>query len=158
MSTLCQPVLWIDPGGMTGLALYTPFTGMVQIGEFAFMDAASRIESACRSYRPSLLVGWERFTITGQTHKKSAEGPADAIEMIGVAKYLARLHGCQILRPAQQHTPDANDRKRLEALGWWRPGEDDAQSAAAHLLNWMLRENAMPPSVAAKLPPVYTGR
>ena len=37
----------------------------------------------------------------------------------------------------------------LKALGWWAPGLDDAQSAACHMLRWMMAGNMAPPDVRA---------
>lgn len=146
-------LLWIDPGGMTGIANLTidGYTGHYAFSadEYDFQAAGYMIEGICTYWKHSVSVGWERFTITGQTHKKTRQ--PEAMEIIGVARYITGKYGCQVLPPAQQHTPDANDRQRLTALGWWVPGKDDAQSAAAHMLNYLLRTNTLPVREAAIL-------
>lgn len=136
-------VLWVDPGEMTGLARYEVDRAMFNADEFPAAEAWRRIEDYARRHGANMAIGWERYTINAQTHKLTSQ-PA-ALETIGVCKYLASLHRCHVLLPAQQHTPDTVDRERLKLLGWWVPGKDDAQSAAAHMLNWLLRENELPP-------------
>lgn len=148
-----QPVLWIDPGKVTGVAVYDPaardFQRAVQ-DEYPFEQASRQIAAICRFYGSRLLVGWENFIIGPQTHKKSADAH-HAIEMIGVARWEALRNGCLILQPASPGDRLISTREMLTALGWWRPGKDDAQSAAQHLLAWMLRTGSLPADVAVKL-------
>jgi hypothetical protein len=144
---ICQPVLWVDPGKMTGLALYVPYQ-MQFIREADFIQASATIESACRHYGHPLLVGWESFRIGPRTP------PADAhyaIEMIGVTRYLAMKFNCQILQPASPDQRLTASRSMLQALGWWTAGRDDAQSAAQHMLSWMLRTDNLPAKEAGIL-------
>lgn len=146
-------LLWIDPGKMTGVANLTIDSGYgslaFSVDEYDFQAAGYMIEGTCIYWKRNLAIGWERFTITGQTHKKTRQ--PEAMEVIGVARYVSHKYGCQVLEPAQQHTPDVNDQARLRALGWWKPGKDDAQSAAAHMLNYLLRTGTLPAREAAIL-------
>jgi hypothetical protein len=151
-------VLWADPGKMTGIARLS-IAGhqpgyKFSAEELPFQDACQVIDLWCQGWGPSLAIGYERFDINSETHKKSRAGIHDAIHVIGVIRYLAAKYGCRLLEPAQQHTPDAADRGRLQALGWWVPGKDDAQSAACHLLRWLVRENELSPAQRAVL---YSG-
>lgn len=143
-------VAWADPGKMTGIAVYEfqvlpayRFT----CDELDFRQACSRIEYLCQMHGYSLAIGWERFTINAQTHKKTPQH--DALKVIGVAEYMAAKYRCQVLPPAQQESPSAAEQAALRELGWWVPGKDDAQSAAAHMLRWMLRTRQAPPHVVA---------
>lgn len=136
-------VMWVDPGGMTGIALYTRFESKLEVDEYPFQRAGEVIWNYLRHFRGNIAVGWERFTILPDTHKLTPQ--PEAIEVIGVTRFLAMSFSARMLTPANQHTPDKLDQARLKALGWWRPGKDDAQSAAAHMLNWMLREGELPP-------------
>lgn len=135
-------VLWIDGGGMTGLAKLEQRQHFLA-SEFAFRPACDQIWWMCSYYRGELWIGWERWQVFADTHKKTPQ--PEAPEINGVAKYAALVWGCRILTPAQQHTPDKQDQKRLKAIGWWVPGMNDAQSAACHLLAWLMRENELPP-------------
>lgn len=153
MITEYGAVLWVDPGGMTGLARIE--RGRFFADEYEPMEACDRIAAMCFYWRHAMAIGWERFTITADTHKKSRQ--PEAMEIIGVCKWLAHSYKCQVLPPAQQHTPDRYDRQRLQTLGWWTPGKDDAQSASAHMLNWMLRSGNVPSLAAGKLAAARSG-
>lgn len=143
-------VLWIDPGLMTGLAWLWGDPGQgwqFEAGEYEFEQAGHLIHSTA-AHGDLCWIGWERYDINTRLPQTDAH---HAIEMIGVARYAARSRRCRVLTAAQQHTPKPLDRQRLQALGWWRPGKDDAQSAACHMLNWLLRANEVPPNVQAVL-------
>jgi hypothetical protein len=116
--------------------------------EFRFMKAGTVIESLADTYTNQLAVGWERYDIRPGSPTKDA---ANAIEMIGVTRWIATRECCQILPPAPQHTPKPAEREVLQALGWWVPAKNDAQSAAWHLVAWMLREKIAPPYVMAAI-------
>ena len=142
-------VLWVDPGKMTGMAAYfSPYVNRdvkrgFEFGEFPFLEACQRIEIACIAWGAHLAVGWERFTVNADTHKKTPQ--PDAMHVIGVCRYVTVKYGCRVLPEAQQATPDALEQRQLKAIGWWVPGKDDAQSAAAHMLRYLVRENELPP-------------
>lgn len=140
-------VMWIDPGMDTGLAVLLKGRDFYA-DEFRFMEAAGAISYTCQVYREQLWIGWERYDIDRRLPQQDAH---HATEMIGVARREAMENGCRILAPSQQHTPTALDRQRLQAIGWWRPGKDDAQSAACHLLAYLLRTNEVPPRERAIL-------
>jgi hypothetical protein len=136
-------VMWIDPGKVTGIAVYERSQPQqFRVTELDFLAAGILIESWTLRYISMAWVGWEAFHVHPRTP------PADAhyaIEMIGVARHWALRHQCRVLTP-----PSPNDRKvatmaKLKTLGWWPPGQKDAQSAAQHLLAWLLRENEVPP-------------
>lgn len=145
------PVLWVDPGKMTGFAYYTPeMPWNVQIDELPFIEAGDLIEAICQWGSSRLAVGWEHFTIRHDTHKKTADAH-HAIEMIGVARRAMIKNNCIALSPAQPGERLVATRKMLEVIGWWRPGKDDAQSAAQHLLSWMLRTGCVPAEVMTSI-------
>jgi hypothetical protein len=145
-------LLWVDPGGMTGLARLRTAPAFettrvmpvfFEADEFAFTAACLRIENMCEDYRGRLWLGWERFDITSNTHKLTRQ--SDALHVIGVCRFLAQKYGVRVLEPAQQMTPTKAEQEKLKALGWWVPGKDDAQSASAHLLRYLVRERELPP-------------
>jgi len=150
--TLPPAVLWADPGGMTGLAYFFPYASRPDLRfgarEYAFMDACSAAAAFCELHGRHGAVGWERYRALPGKPQKDAHL---ALEPIGVLRFFATANGCTILPEAQQHTPNAKDQERLKALGWWVPGADDAQSAAAHMLNWLMRSGNLPPREAQVL-------
>jgi hypothetical protein len=146
-------VLWIDPGGQTGIAAYQsqrkpllPLSNEVPgfvAAELDFQEACGEIDMICASWQGLLAIGWERFTITSTTHKKTPQ--PEAMHVIGVCRYLADKYGCRVLPEAQQATPSAAEQEQLKALKWWVPGKNDAQSAAGHMLRYLVRANELPP-------------
>lgn len=140
-------VLWIDPGGMTGLARLE--RGTFTVDERAFQAAGDFIVGMTHHYGPMLSLGWERFTIFADTHKYTQQ--PEALEIIGLARYHATANRCRILPEQEQMTPKPGDRRKLEAIGWWLPGKNDAQSAANHMLVWLLRQGELPPRERAML-------
>lgn len=142
-------VVFVDPGGMNGFAmLFTPPGpyGRFWCDEWSFYEACSILETVCIAYQQNLLIGWERFTINSTTHKKTPQ--PEALHFIGVLRLTTHRYRCRVLPEAQQRSPSAEDQRRLKALGWWVPGKDDAQSAAAHLLRWLLQTGEIPPQEA----------
>jgi hypothetical protein len=156
--TLPPAVLWADPGKMTGMALYYEPVWekgpVFHADEMAFDPACAEIEKICAYYGEKLAIGWERFDINAGTHKKTQGGTKDAMHMIGVLRHLTRKYSCRFIGEAQQHTPEPHDRRMLEKLGWWTAGKDDAQSAACHLLRWLVNEDELTPAQREAL---YTG-
>lgn len=143
------PVLWIDPGKMTGLALWRPkYPDKLWADEFDFMAAGDHIEFAVRDFGPDLRIGWEHFHVHARTPGDDAYY---AIEMIGVARRIAYRSKLITFKPAQPAQRDIATMAMLKHIGWWVPGKDDAQSAAQHLLAWMERSNMTPPQIEVKL-------
>lgn len=147
---LAQAVMFIDPGGMTGLAT---LSGAQEFwaDEFPPDRAAEIIASFCERCNYAGMIGWERFHIGPQTHKLTQEPVHQTIEMIGVARYLAVTHHVRIITPAAPDDRKVANPAMLRALGIWPSGKDDAQSAAQHLVAWCLRTGDMPAHWRAKL-------
>jgi len=139
--------MWIDPGGMTGLA--TLINGGFFASEYPFAEACDVLTGNCQLFGRELHIGYEKFTILPSTHKLHPE--PEAYEFPGVVKYLARMNRCVLLQPAQPSERLAATSAELKALGWWTPGLNDAQSAAQHLLAFLKRENCVPPHLATTL-------
>lgn len=139
-------VMWCDPGLMTGLSWLWAGGICHYAAEWDFDGAADQIERSCEQLGPQLSVGWEAYHIRvnlPQTHAHTA------IEMTGVIKRYARKHGCVLLEPADPAERKKATRAMLVQLGWWVPGKDDAQSAAQHMLAWLMRTGNLPPHVSA---------
>jgi hypothetical protein len=142
--------MWIDPGGMTGLA--TLIGGQdFWTDEFPPQRAADMIDLFCTRWNYGGVVGWERFHIGPQTHKLTQEPVHQTIEMIGVARYLATSRHVRILTPAAPDDRKVANPTVLRSLGIWPAGKDDAQSAAQHLVAWCLRTGNLPAHWRASL-------
>jgi hypothetical protein len=138
---------------MTGIARYGtggPAPSGFYADEHPFQDAGNAIHVLAMAYGSGLALGWERFIIGPQTHKLTSQ--PEAMQMIGVCRWLAGFYGCRVLPPAQQHSPTKTEQAALRAIGWWVAGKDDAQSAACHMYRWMKARNELPPAVRQALP------
>jgi hypothetical protein len=140
-------VLWIDPGNQTGFALLE--RGRFTTYELPFQETGDRIYALCSIWKTALAVGWERFTIHPDTHKTSPE--PDAMHVIGIARWMSATWHCRVLTPAAPGDRDVATPAKLHAIGWWRPGLDDSQSASQHMLAWLMRTGQVPPDLARKL-------
>jgi len=143
-------VMWIDPGGMTGLATLTDGRDF-WTDEFPPQQAGHIVEAFCERWNYGGVIGWERFHIGPQTHKLTQEPVHQAIEMIGVVRYLATGRHVRILTPAAPDDRKSASRAMLGALGVWPAGKDDAQSATQHLVAWLLRTGSLPTAWRATL-------
>jgi hypothetical protein len=144
-------VLWIDPGFMSGFARLE--RGRFLADEYPFKEAGDRLYALAQHYGPAMWVGWERFTVNAETHKKTPQ--PEAMEFIGVARFFCLSWRCRILTPAAPGDRNTATQAMLRQLGWWVPGKDDAQSAAQHMLSWLLRTGQLPPAERAR---ILTGR
>lgn len=131
-------ILAVDPGGTTGVAFkdfccepfdQAPGTWM----PVGFARAASVLRERIENDKVDLVV-CERFTIGSRTVGKSTRGSNEAIELIGVARYLAS----QANIPFQEQAPvDAKNfvpDSRLKHIGWYKAGPDHQRDAMRHLL------------------------
>lgn len=123
----------IDPGKVTGVAILFDATEERRFHSFEepAMDAMETLEDYLRGKEDSHLV-WEKFTISSFTHKHSTQN--DALEVIGVLKFLGRGYKLIV------HTPQAPANRKvvsddaLKRLGWWNYSKDKHQiDAAKHL-------------------------
>ena len=143
---LTYATCWIDPGGRSGIA--TLIGGQFAAAEYPFFPACEVIEAMCAEHGPRLSIGWEAYYIRRNVPQTDAH---DAIGLAKVAEYLAGKYRCRALPPAAPHTPVPAEQARLRALNWWPSGQKDSQSAAAHLLNYLLQTGNLPPAEAAVL-------
>lgn len=143
-------VMWVDPGGMTGLATLI-YGEQFWADEYPPYQACQVVADFCTRWNYGAVIGWERFHIGPQTHKLTQEPVHQAIETIGVVKYLATAGHVRILTPAAPDDRKVASPARLRSLGIWPAGKDDAQSAAQHLVAWCLRTGDMPSTWRASL-------
>jgi hypothetical protein len=85
----------------------------------------------------------ERYTITPQTLKKSAQ--YDALYQVGILGYFARRYGVKVTlqQPSQAKRLATND--KLERIGWRNPSRGGhADDASRHLLTYALAQRLLP--------------
>ena len=127
---------------MTGYAYITlingkyvdaPVAGQVECYPFCVF-----LEGLCLTWTDRLTIVSERFTISERTIRASRDGVHDALDTIGVLRYMSRRHTGKEVKFQQ---PDAvmallTDEK-LKAKGWYKPGQDHANDALRHM-GWAL--------------------
>lgn len=151
-----QVVLWLDPGGTTGLAWieYTPqgytFDCAQAVGTEAAAEVIHRLISCNRSpsgglwwpktteERHQVWVGWEQYIVTAGGGRSG--NPTPSLEVIGATKWICHDAGSRVLPPVPASYRIAATPELLKAIGWWRPGQPHAMDAARHLAAWLMRE------------------
>lgn len=138
VDALADPVLVaVDPGLTTGVAMFRHgglpnfehnFTSGQVEGRGEFMDTFDEMVEM----GVPLAVVCESYTITGATAQKSQQ--VDALYIIGALEYVCRKLGFpfELQSPAQAKS-FATDEK-LQAIGWYAPGNGHANDAARHAL------------------------
>jgi hypothetical protein len=142
-------ILWLDPGETTGWAAWD--RGIFQSDQLGFQDTGWLIESTAKNDGSLLSIGWEAFIISALTARKP--GSHWAIEVIGVARYFALVHGATILPayPSSSLPKDTIRDRQLKSIGWHKPGRTHANDAACHLMHYMLASRNMPSAIAKEL-------
>lgn len=121
-------IIGVDPGKTTGWATYQ--NGRFHADELPHMDACARLDETL-SRLPVTLVAVERFTFQATSAKKTRQ--YDAIEFIGVARYLCARRGVRLLIQGASDAGKFGTRENLLRLGWWTTGVDHPNRAAAQV-------------------------
>jgi hypothetical protein len=164
--------LWVDPGESTGWAAwldpptladegamlrYFQVLGFTEPPRFFGGQAPWRVVCedlyalTCQ-FGSFLSLGWEDYLLLpGSRHHDPS-----ALKVIGFLEWLTSRGG----ESSRPHTlvpqPSSNrllGASKLTMLGWFRPGERDSNSAAAHLLSHLLSQNRLPAELLARVLP-----
>ncbi|MCW2763864.1 MAG: hypothetical protein JWR85_4065 [Marmoricola sp.] len=133
MTDLHGWVLGIDPGKVTGLALYNINTGAMTTEEEPDGRAVV-MEKWIEAFGPAVAV--EAFVITAQTHKNSAA--PWSLWGIGVARHLAHKYGVPFTIQGQSASKNFSTDKKLKALGWYVRGKPHGVDAQRQVLLWLV--------------------
>lgn len=123
-------LIGVDPGGTTGLCQW--YTGtqrpdLLQLDPGRTMDY---LESVARWHATVFVV--ETYTITAATAKMSQQH--DALELIGVVKYLARGADLPVHFQSPSEAKKFSTDAKLKKAGWYQPGLPHARDASRHVL------------------------
>ncbi len=130
-------VVAVDPGGTTGLALWSPEMGLT-LRELAPADSAvDWLADTARSLKKATFVV-ERYIITPATAKMSQQH--DALEIIGALKFLVRRHGHAMVMQTPAEAKAFSTDAKLKRVGWYSPGEGHARDASRHALLFLAKQ------------------
>lgn len=131
-------IIGVDPGKSTGLAWLIDDT--FQSIDLPAIKACTLLDMIMREYDSDksvirsdqvAVIAVERYNITAQTSKLTRQ--YDALEVIGVCRWLAHAHGAQFMLQGASSAQRCGNREVLQALGWWKPGGDHLNKAAAQV-------------------------
>lgn len=148
MSDTPRLIIGVDPGQATGLAwmLDDDFTSV----DTTPLEACDKISQALRLRGDrSAVVAVERYNITQRTVKLTRQ--YDALEIIGVCRWLAHRHRAVFLLQGASDAQRCGNREVLRTLGWWKPGGDHLNKAAAQVA--LAFQRTFPHEFAARLEP-----
>lgn len=128
-------ILAVDPGGTSGWATSTLENPVrdLEVGQDSPSEMAARLRAFCfMKARPDRILVMERFTINAFTAKKSPQ--PDALELIGLGRYLAEWHNVQFELQAPEAAKNFAKDDALRRWGAWVKSQDHARDAVRHLL------------------------
>lgn len=127
-------VVGVDPGGTTGLALWSPDQGLTLREIKGADEAVWWLADCARTLHPTTFVV-EKYIITPATAKLSQQH--DPLEIIGALKYLARKYDHKLVfqSPSEAKAFSTND--KLKRIEWYKPGQDHARDASRHVLLYL---------------------
>jgi len=123
-------IIGVDPGETCGMACLNAGTEFWSEG-LPFLAALDRLDALTYGQGRRVIISVERFTPSG---KSAMTAQVHALEFIGAARFIARK--TQALRFMVVGASDAQrlvDRETLKTLGWWTPGVDHVNQAAAQV-------------------------
>lgn len=139
-------LLWLDPGGMTGLAAWHFGKQQFWASQGDFRSTGQYIEHLAATAAP-LHIGVESFSVTPGSHIRH---DGSAFMVIGMTRWLAWKHGASML-PSQPPSARRLGLKHLKTVGWYRPGIPHGMDAAAHLLVSAMRDGWLPEEMKEKI-------
>jgi hypothetical protein len=150
MAGILPYTVWLDPGLVTGWATWDAVTAQFYSGQQAGMiEAAATVRDLLLAApRGHSAIGWEAFTVRPGSSRLSLD--LTAIEVIGATRWIAADLSATVLRPSQP-ADRMLGQKNLRAVGWHQAGPDHADSAASHLLAYLIRERQLPAGFLSRI-------
>lgn len=121
-------IIGVDPGKACGFAVLDGdvLTSM----DLTVYESCVKLERLLAKKRPT-IVAVERFTFQASSNKKTRQ--YDALEFIGVARYLCAKAQIPLLIQGASDASRIGSPEVLRALGWWKKGHDHANKATAQV-------------------------
>jgi hypothetical protein len=137
---IIRNVMGIDPGKTTGVFLATiaiPDEGEILLNNDARHmhlrrhEVHTEVEWRLQVWT-DLVIACERFVITPETGKKTQQ--TDALEVIGSVRDVCERLGGHLVLQSKADAVRLAPPQLLRAIGWYKPGMEHANHAAAHAL------------------------
>lgn len=138
-------LIWVDPGAPSGWACLSPLACHFESGELHLLALG---ELLSRRLEAAAGIGWEQFTIRPGSGRYT--GDTSAPETIGMLRWLAYKHSVPVIGEVQPGDRSLGE-KHLAAVGWRKPGLEDANVAAAHLLSYCIGSRQLPAVLMSKI-------
>lgn len=125
-------VIGVDPGKTCGFATFS--AGVFDFSDdLTFNAALDRLhELTSHGQGLRVIISVERFTPRGGRQHMTAQ--THALEFIGAARYIARVRNVlRFLTPGPAEAQHVGSPDVLRQLGWWAPGYDHRNKAAAQV-------------------------
>lgn len=133
-------VLAVDPGKLTGFALWTP--NQFVAGEKPHADFLDFVWQMIDDDRvPIDAIVCESFTITADTLKKSRQ--YDALEQIGALRWMSSMTDAQFVLQTPAAAKSFSTNERLKTMGWYQVGRGHANDAIRHLILFLAQCRAI---------------
>lgn len=129
-------VVAVDPGGTTGIAVWSPDLGL-SLREIApASNAVDWLADIARGPKVTFVV--ERYIITPATAKMSQQH--DALEIIGALKFIARKYNHPLVMQTPAEAKKFSTDAKLKTVGWYQPGHGHARDASRHALLFLAKQ------------------
>lgn len=122
-------IIGIDPGLTCGFA--TLNAGVFDLYDLEYTAAIDRLDTLTYGQATPYMIAVERFTPNG---KAAMTRQVHALELIGAARFMARKRGAlRFLVTGASEAQRVGTPDVLRRLGWWKPGGDHLNKAAAQI-------------------------
>jgi hypothetical protein len=126
-------VVAVDPGKMTGIAIFYVESGDFVSLECNFIDTCRHLLEIAAKYRDKMILIVESFII-GPNTAKNTQAPW-SLELIGVCRCISQVWCDRDVHVSQQSAAMRfSSNTRLKHVGWYKPGKGHGNDAARHLL------------------------
>lgn len=124
-------IIAVDPGEMCGVATYDQ-RAQIRTTQLPWRAAVNELVVPWLDKHPTTICSVERFTIGQRTLKMSRQ--PTAMHVIGIIKRECELRGVRVVQYSPGDAKRLGGRATQRRLGLYRPSEDHASDALAHLL------------------------
>jgi hypothetical protein len=147
-------IAWFDPGKTTGGALYDTEADHFASGQYTDTELRAVVQGLIISYAGRLAVGWELYIQTSRA--KPGTQAKHSNSAITIIEGLCEKHDVPVLKGQPSSARSLKSSVVfLRRLGWYVPGQQHANDAAAHLFRHLIKQRPVPGNIRTRLPAGY---